>query len=582
MTNTAGAPATITATAGTPQSTTVNTAFATALQATVRDASNNPLAGVAVTFSAPASGASGTFSGSATVVTNASGIATAPTFTANAIAGAYNVTATAGALSTTFALTNSAGAPATIAATVGTPQSTTVNTAFATALQAKVVDASNNPLSGVSVTFSAPASGASGTFSGSATVVTNASGVATAPTFTANGIAGAYNVTATAGALSTTFALTNNAAAQTATHFRVSFVSNLASNVVVSVAALDASNTTVVGYLGTIHFSSSAPATLPADYTFIAADQGVHTFTLQSAPGGQTITVTDVTNASITGANSTTVMCPIPPAGPLPTSPIPGAPLLLCAGTTATLTAPTFPGGATYAWSILNGQILIGAGTSTVTIRAGSSGSVTVSVLVTPTLSCGGGTYQSTIGIRPAATAHITQTNVLACANQPATIFFTLTGTAPFSVVWSDGVHQDNLPFNSAARTVTVDHPTTLNIVSVADASPCGSGGASNDVHVVPTNAPVITRQPHDVSVTLHGTAHLDVGVFGDNVTFQWYEGAVGDTSHPAAGGGNGALDVPDVTAVRHFWVRVSTNCGNADSEGATVTPVTRRRAAGH
>ena len=71
---------------------------------------------------------------------------------------------------------------ASIVATAGTPQSATVNTAFATALQAMVKDANGNPLSGVTVTFTAPASGASATFGGSAnaTAVTNASGVATA------------------------------------------------------------------------------------------------------------------------------------------------------------------------------------------------------------------------------------------------------------------------------------------------------------------------------------------------------------------------------------------------------------------
>ena len=50
-------------------------------------------------------------------------------------------------------------------------------------------DASNKPVSGVTVTFTAPASGATARFSGaaSATATTNSSGVATAPTLTANG-----------------------------------------------------------------------------------------------------------------------------------------------------------------------------------------------------------------------------------------------------------------------------------------------------------------------------------------------------------------------------------------------------------
>jgi hypothetical protein len=94
---TGNVPASITATAGSGQSVVPGTPFPTQLQATVRDASNNPLGGVGVTFTAPGSGASGTFAGSGTtasVVTNASGVATAPVFTANATTGSYTVTAT--------------------------------------------------------------------------------------------------------------------------------------------------------------------------------------------------------------------------------------------------------------------------------------------------------------------------------------------------------------------------------------------------------------------------------------------------------------------------------------------------------
>ena len=57
--------------------------------------------------------------------------------------------------------------------------------------QATVKDVNNNPLSGVTVTFTAPATGASAAFRGSITAmaVTNASGIATAPALTANGVA---------------------------------------------------------------------------------------------------------------------------------------------------------------------------------------------------------------------------------------------------------------------------------------------------------------------------------------------------------------------------------------------------------
>ena len=62
--------------------------------ADVKNAAGNPVQGVSVTFVPPGAGASGVFSGSATVTTGANGIATAPAFTANGTSGSYFVTAT--------------------------------------------------------------------------------------------------------------------------------------------------------------------------------------------------------------------------------------------------------------------------------------------------------------------------------------------------------------------------------------------------------------------------------------------------------------------------------------------------------
>src|SRR5262249_12770332 len=72
-----------------------------------------------------------------------------------------------------------------------------------------------------------------------------------------------------------------------------------------TVTALDSSGNPLPSYTGTVHFTSSDPqAVLPADYTFTAADQGVHTFsaTLKTA-GSQAVSVRDAT-ASITGVES--------------------------------------------------------------------------------------------------------------------------------------------------------------------------------------------------------------------------------------------------------------------------------------
>jgi hypothetical protein len=79
---------------------------------TVTDANNNPVSGARVTFSAPARGSTGHFGTHAArtvrVMTNASGVAVAPTFTANHLPGGYAVTArvTGAKRGAAFALVN--------------------------------------------------------------------------------------------------------------------------------------------------------------------------------------------------------------------------------------------------------------------------------------------------------------------------------------------------------------------------------------------------------------------------------------------------------------------------------------------
>jgi hypothetical protein len=88
---------TITAVNGFEQSASVNYSFGTPLQARVTE-NGQGVPGVSVTFSVPASAAGGffgLFARSATVVTDANGLATAPVFTANGTLGTYTVTASA-------------------------------------------------------------------------------------------------------------------------------------------------------------------------------------------------------------------------------------------------------------------------------------------------------------------------------------------------------------------------------------------------------------------------------------------------------------------------------------------------------
>jgi adhesin/invasin len=89
----AGSAASVTAVSGSGQIADESAQFTGPLQALVADALGNPVPGVSVTFTLPASGASGTFGGLATVQTDATGIATSPLITANNIQGVISATA---------------------------------------------------------------------------------------------------------------------------------------------------------------------------------------------------------------------------------------------------------------------------------------------------------------------------------------------------------------------------------------------------------------------------------------------------------------------------------------------------------
>ncbi|HYO65516.1 MAG TPA: lamin tail domain-containing protein [Archangium sp.] len=73
----------------------------------------------------------------------------------------------------------------------------------------------------------------------------------------------------------------------------------------IEVVVRDAFGNDAAGYTGRVHFTSEdGSATLPADYTFTAADEGRHTFTgiIARRAGAQRLTVTDLATAAFTSS----------------------------------------------------------------------------------------------------------------------------------------------------------------------------------------------------------------------------------------------------------------------------------------
>jgi protocatechuate 3,4-dioxygenase beta subunit len=221
----------LTVVAGSPQTAQLERPFQTNLQVALANSNGCPLTGrlggISVDFSAPGSGASGTFVGSGsnrvTVGTESTGVATAPTFTANDVAGSYSVHADSDYGDVELSLANTAnGVPATIVAVGLTDQAAAVNSQFGQPLQAKVLDANGRPVQGATITFSlgTGASGAGASFVGGGaqdTQTTRANGQATSPPLVANGSPGRFTATASSSGVAgvATYTLANHAAEAT-------------------------------------------------------------------------------------------------------------------------------------------------------------------------------------------------------------------------------------------------------------------------------------------------------------------------------------------------------------------------------
>jgi alpha-tubulin suppressor-like RCC1 family protein len=205
-----GSPVTFTATAtagnatqiaintGNNQDAVAGSAVGIAPTVIVKDVYNNPKGDVTVTFAVASGGGSRT---NATAQTNASGIATVGAWTLGTTAGANTLTATVSGLTGSPLTFTANGIPGTASSLVFNAGSVLsfVSASVTTPPSVKVVDANNNGVSGVSVTFAV--TGGGGSISGDAIKTTNSSGIATLTGWQMGGTEVVNTLTATSGSL---------------------------------------------------------------------------------------------------------------------------------------------------------------------------------------------------------------------------------------------------------------------------------------------------------------------------------------------------------------------------------------------
>jgi predicted extracellular nuclease len=160
-------------------------------------------------------------------------------------------------------------------------------------------------------------------------------------------------------------------------------------------------------------------------------------------------------------------------------------------------------------------------------------------------------------------------------AGQTATLSVVASGTAPLAYQWYQGNAGDTttpVGTNSPTFTTPALSATTSYWVRVSN----GAGSADSNTATITVNpavvAPSITTQPQSQTIPSGQTATLSVVASGiAPLSYQWYQGASGDTSTPV-GTNSASFTTPALSATTSYWVRVSNSAGSADSNTATIT----------
>jgi len=333
----------------------------------------------------------------------------------------------------------------------------------------------------------------------------------------------------------------------------------------VMVTAQDATNTTVPSYTGTVHFTSSdGQAILPADYTFVAGDNGVHTFSVTlGTPGSQTVTATDAGNA-ISGTSSGITVSP----GATNHFNVTGAPASIVAGNAFNITVTAkdsfdntttsyagtvgFASGDSQAVLPGNSTLTNGVGTFSVTLKTAGPRTVIATDTVNGGITGSSSTVNVTNAIAskysltspPTATANVNFTIRLVAQDQFNNTATNYTGTAHFTTSDAAGgvvvptdylfVAGDNgqKTFNPGftlqtlgAQTITAADKSngsitiTNNITVTSDAFITPQG---RTIHIFRANIPVVVASFTDADLAETGSNYT--------VSINWGDGSPPDT----------------------------------------------------
>jgi hypothetical protein len=194
----------------------------------------------------------------------------------------------------------------------------------------------------------------------------------------------------------------------------------------------------------------------------------------------------------------------------------------------------------------------------------------------TPTLTTDSATI--TVTVEPCPTPQITtqpqSQNIQ--PNTTANLTVAVTNGSPFNYQWYRGSSGDtsNPVAGATSSSFTTPMLQTTTNYWVRVTNTCGLVVLSNTatVQVVQGCAPVFTSQPASQTIGTGHTATMTVTTSSATaVTYQWYQGNVGDTSNPIAGATAASYTTPVLQVSTDYWVRATNNCGSTNSAQAVI-----------
>ncbi|MBP6864059.1 MAG: chitobiase/beta-hexosaminidase C-terminal domain-containing protein [Candidatus Didemnitutus sp.] len=119
------------------------------------------------------------------------------------------------------------------------------------------------------------------------------------------------------------------------------------------------------------------------------------------------------------------------------------------------------------------------------------------------------------------------------------------------------------------AAPFAIDPPLTLKVKGFKEGQPPSPTASAVFEQLLP---PAIVFQTESRTFRRGSTVTLTAIATGGNLSYQWFEGAKGDTSKPVAGAVSNVLVRSELLASTSYWLRVSNAAGQADSETIDLT----------